>query len=163
MKDKNTEVAIYVLRERDAAAIKKIEIELNLSPWSLEDYKNEAKRNDSISFVAYENGKLIGFLIARLIMYENYNHLNSSELEIFNLGVAPDYQQTGIASRLLQKLFSEFKPCNTLKVWLEVRESNQKAINFYKSKGFIVKQIRKNFYTNPVENAFVMNLTCPAK
>jgi len=43
-------------------------------------------------------------------------------------------------------------------VWLEVRESNTEAQNFYRLNGFVQVQKRINFYIQPPENALVMRL-----
>ena len=39
---------------------------------------------------------------------------------------------------------------------LEVRSSNQPAINLYKKLGFTEAGTRKNFYAKPVEDAIIM-------
>jgi ribosomal-protein-alanine N-acetyltransferase len=41
-------------------------------------------------------------------------------------------------------------------ITLEVRESNESAINFYDSQGFEKIAVRKNYYSNPIENAVLM-------
>jgi ribosomal-protein-alanine N-acetyltransferase len=41
-------------------------------------------------------------------------------------------------------------------IWLEVRESNTAALTFYQKNDFNRMYTRKNFYTNPSENAIVM-------
>jgi ribosomal-protein-alanine N-acetyltransferase len=48
-------------------------------------------------------------------------------------------------------------------VWLEVRESNHKAIAFYVKNGFEQVQTRPNFYENPREAALLMRLKLPPK
>lgn len=40
---------------------------------------------------------------------------------------------------------------------LEVRESNQDAISFYKEKGFTEDGLRKDYYTDPAEDAVLMS------
>jgi ribosomal protein S18 acetylase RimI-like enzyme len=42
---------------------------------------------------------------------------------------------------------------------LEVRQSNHRAIEFYKRNGFHIISERKNYYLNPNENAWVMERT----
>ena len=42
-------------------------------------------------------------------------------------------------------------------VLLDVRESNENAICFYKAYGFLEDGIRKNFYENPREHAILMS------
>ena len=44
------------------------------------------------------------------------------------------------------------------KLLLDVRESNESAEAFYKKKGFVLDGVRKNYYTNPTENAILMSL-----
>ena len=43
-------------------------------------------------------------------------------------------------------------------IWLEVRESNTRAIVFYTRNGFERVQTRTNFYENPREHAILMRL-----
>ena len=42
------------------------------------------------------------------------------------------------------------------RVLLEVRKSNASAIRFYEGFGFKVLGERKDYYSNPIEDAFVM-------
>ena len=44
------------------------------------------------------------------------------------------------------------------KVVLEVRKSNNPAINFYLGFDFRIAGERRNYYSNPVEDAYVMEL-----
>ena len=44
------------------------------------------------------------------------------------------------------------------KVVLEVRKTNNPAINFYLKFKFKIGGERKNYYSNPVEDAYVMEL-----
>ena len=41
---------------------------------------------------------------------------------------------------------------------LEVRKSNDPAINFYLKFNFKIAGERKNYYSNPIEDAYVMEL-----
>ena len=47
---------------------------------------------------------------------------------------------------------------NARKVLLEVRKSNNPAINFYLKFNFKITGDRKNYYSNPIEDAYVMEL-----
>ena len=53
----------------------------------------------------------------------------------------------------LKKICREHKVTG---ITLEVRESNIIAQNLYKKEDFINAGVRKNFYTNPVENGIIM-------
>ena len=49
------------------------------------------------------------------------------------------------------------------RVLLEVRKSNASAIRFYEGFGFKVLGERKDYYSNPVEDAFVMEKSLHAQ
>ena len=55
MRDKAGKIEIEDLDASLIAEVKQIEIECNLSPWSLEDYQNEILRKDSIALTAKYN------------------------------------------------------------------------------------------------------------
>lgn len=164
---KNRELSIEITRmdEESILEVKEIELKCGLSPWSLEDYKKEISRDDSVCLIAKNNLKVIGFIIARLIMQEiseaaqNKNANGSlNEAEIYNLAVLDVNRQEGIGQILLNQFLVKAKEFRISCVWLEVRESNVPAINFYKKNNFQKIQVRKNFYRFPEENGWVMRL-----
>ena len=75
------------------------------------------------------------------------------EADIVRVAVLPEYRRRGIAEKLLLK---SFEINETDAVFLDVRESNAAAINLYKSLGFKDTGVRKDYYSNPTENAILM-------
>ena len=71
--------------------------------------------------------------------------------EILAIAAVEEYRNKGIAQELLAKI-------RIKNIFLEVRESNQTAINFYKKNKFKEISIRKNYYSKPTENAIIMKL-----
>ena len=71
--------------------------------------------------------------------------------EILAIATIEKYRNKGIAQELLDKI-------KTKDIFLEVRESNQVAINFYKKNKFKEISVRKNYYSEPNENAIIMKL-----
>ena len=71
--------------------------------------------------------------------------------EILNFCVLDQYQKQGIGSIL----FNEICKIKEGIISLEVRESNEKAINFYLKKGFIASSRRRAYYSNG-EDAILM-------
>jgi len=71
--------------------------------------------------------------------------------EILAIATVKEYRNKGIAQELLDKI-------KIKDIFLEVRESNQTAINFYKKNNFKEISIRKNYYSEPTENAIIMKL-----
>ena len=100
------------------------------------------KGNNSFIYVYLIENKVCGYLII----------LDSIDVyEILAITTIEKYRNKGIAQELLDKI-------KTKDIFLEVRESNQTAINFYKKNNFKEIRIRKNYYSEPTENAIIMKL-----
>ena len=100
------------------------------------------KGNNSFIYVYLIENKVCGYLII----------LDSIDVyEIRAIATIEKYRNKGIAQELLDKI-------KTKDIFLEVRESNQTAINFYKKNNFKEISVRKNYYSEPTENAIIMKL-----
>ena len=98
-------------------------------------------------YVGTSNGKIIGSLHTYKLEPKVFAHV-LSELTI---AVHPDFQSKGVGKRLFLTLLDDIKDNepSILRVELMARESNAKAINFYKTIGFVQegrleKRIRNN-------------------
>ena len=91
--------------------------------------------------------RLAGFSLARAAF---------DDLELLKIGVAPEFQRLGLGTRLMDETFAESGRRSCTRCFLEVRKSNQKAIQFYSINGFRIVGARLNYYSNPVEDAWVM-------
>lgn len=81
----------------------------------------------------------------------------ADECEVLNFAVDKSRRGKGIGALLLKEALSgEFT--EKADVFLDVRESNEPAIHLYKKFGFKEISVRKNYYTNPTENAVIMKL-----
>ena len=78
------------------------------------------------------------------------------ECDITHIAVKEQFRGNKIADKLMQKLCEHCNDNNISKVFLEVRESNFKAINLYKKHSFVASGVRKNYYKDPQENAIIM-------
>jgi ribosomal-protein-alanine acetyltransferase len=76
--------------------------------------------------------------------------------ELCNLVVLPEHVSKGIGYQLLQQCLEVARNRKIPRMLLEVRQSNQRAIAFYKRNGFRIVSERKNYYTSPREHAWVM-------
>ncbi len=77
------------------------------------------------------------------------------EADIMNVSVANDARRQGIASKLLTALLDEGKKRGINAFTLEVRETNTSARALYEKFGFENAGTRKDFYTNPADNAVI--------
>ena len=131
--------------------------ETNLSPWSAQSYLEEMKNENSIMLrLVDEDNTIVGFIVGRIVAAGSMEkHVDA---EIYNIAVIDSQQRTGCG----QTLFDAFKVIcskrNAANIWLEVRESNEKAIKFYERNGFTRVQTRNHFYENPREHAILMRL-----
>ena len=138
----------------NAAAIRKLAVEANIDAWSETDYISEIERTDSYVLIARVKGTICGFLVARLVP----GKANLPDLDLYNIAVRPPWSRLGFGTALLSELLNRIASKKVENIWLEVRESNLKAIKFYKKHSFIEELTRANFYANPVENAVIMRL-----
>ena len=79
-------------------------------------------------------------------------------MQITNLSLHPYFRGRGIGESVLRVVLKVVCGKGATFVTLEVRSSNTPAISLYKKLGFKVFGTRKGYYTNPVEDAYVMGL-----
>ena len=128
---------------------------VGLSPWTAENYLDELKNPDAVMLrlVSPEN-KTLGFIVGRLVGSE----ASSIDAEIYNIAVKQSAQKKGNGQLLLNAFTEQCRGKGVRTIWLEVRESNSPAINFYQKNGFIFVQRRSHFYSNPREHGWLMSL-----
>lgn len=142
----------------DVGAIVKIAEDCGLSYWSPNDYLREIDRADSIFIcLRVEVGGVAGFIVGRIIPAADTQY--TADAEILNIAVEPALRNQGFAGLLMDEFLSRCSKRQVYQVWLEVRESNTQAMGFYSKTGFIASGIRRNFYTQPVEDAVIMTRT----
>lgn len=138
---------IREMQEADLLQVAAIE-KANFSvPWSIQSFRESIQLEHTIYLVAEEQEDIMGYCG----MYRVFN-----EGEIVNVAVAEKYRRKGVASSLLEQLFLQSDVLKIDNFFLEVRESNEAAIQLYKKFGFSEAGIRKNFYEKPRENAIFM-------
>jgi len=79
--------------------------------------------------------------------------------EVVNLAVAPAARGRGAGSILLESLLESARGLGLVSIFLEVRESNVVAIALYHSRGFRDVGVRRQYYSHPVEDARVLQLS----
>lgn len=112
------------------------------SAFSKESTENLVKADNSFIYAYLIDEKVCGYLMV----------LDSIDVyEILAIATVEEYRNKGIAQELLEKI-------KTKDIFLEVRESNEKAINFYKKNNFKQISIRKGYYSDPTEDAIIMKM-----
>ncbi len=140
------EVNIREMTQDDISAVAKIEKECFSSPWS-ETALLESFGGGFRFWVAEACGAILGYCGCETVLDEAY---------VTNIAVSKPYRSYGIGTRLT-KAMADFCEDNGYSfITLEVRESNSRAISVYERLGFSKKGKRKNFYSNPKEDAVLM-------
>ena len=152
------QIKLESIQQADLSQVIAIASKVNLGDWRIDDYKEELERKDSYLVAAKIRQIVIGFIAVRFTLADSYDKSNCSQADIINIGVLKNYQRKGIGSLLLNEFLINAKELKIKTVWLEVRESNTDARNFYRLNGFVQVQKRINFYTQPSEDALVMRL-----
>lgn len=133
----------------DASEIALAEKEIFPDPWSERDIINTISTEGAMCYTALDGNKVIAYLIGRQIPPEG---------EIYRIATLPHKRGQGIAYRLLDYAVKCERGRGLESLFLEVRENNEPARRLYKSYGFKQIGVRKNYYTNPTDNAIVMLL-----
>jgi ribosomal-protein-alanine acetyltransferase len=80
------------------------------------------------------------------------------EAELFNMAVDPQHQHQGVGKALLEEARTRLLQAGAKRVFLEVRQSNRAALGLYYSVGFGLHSQRKDYYSDPPEDAYILSL-----
>lgn len=99
---------------------------------------------NNITITYEKDGRLVGYALGNHIVDEG---------ELFRIGVLPEFRGQKIADILMTNFLSEQRKNGAEKVFLEVRSKNTPAVSLYEKFGFEVISKRKNYYSNPADDA----------
>ena len=133
--------------EENIPQIAEIEKASFSKPWSEKSITESFLSQSNIFFVAEINGKIVGYIGMTLSIDEGY---------ILNVAVLPQYRKQGVGRKLVESLISFGENNKLVFITLEVRESNIPAISLYTQYGFSQVGKRKNYYSNPSEDALLL-------
>lgn len=117
------------------------------SPWSRQFFLEELQAAHARSILCQTGGKPIGYVI--------YWEL-PGELDIHNVAVHPRYRRQGVARAMLGDIIESAVKRGLRRMTLEVRRSNDAAQTLYRSLGFEVCGLRKGYYSDNGEDAWLM-------
>ncbi len=81
------------------------------------------------------------------------------EGQVTNIATHPDFRRRGYARLAVEWLCAKAESLGLSVIFLEVRASNRAAIGLYESCGFERTGVRRGFYSNPREDALLMQKT----
>ena len=141
-------IQIYSATPQDTDTLFQIETRCFATPWSKE------------SFAAALGSATYCFLIAKAdeaaVGFAGFCFAADSA-DITHIATLPSFRRFGIADRLLSALLCKARTMKIDTVSLEVRTSNLPAVSLYRKHHFSTVGLRRGYYTNPREDALIMN------
>jgi len=117
-------------------------------PWKKTDYEYELRVNPySRYYVLILNEEIIGYC-GMWVMFD--------QAQITTFVIEKEHQRQGYSKYLMDKIISVANESKCENITLEVRVSNVAAISLYKKYGFIIANIRKSYYSDNHEDAYLM-------
>ena len=124
----------------------------HLSHWSIDSYYRLLNDDNFTSSFVAELDEEAGTAVVGFVIF----HIAADSSEIYNIAVESGFARSGIGKHLMKAAIEESGKKRASRVVLEVRKSNNPAINFYLGFDFKIVGERKNYYSNPIEDAYVM-------
>ncbi len=142
------EVATEPMRRRHLPAVMRIERRAHPKPWSLGVFTSELAQGDARYYIVLKvDGKVVGY---GGLMFA------ADEAHVTNIAIAISSRRQGLGSHLLGELARESTQRQCGAMTLEVRMGNLAAQDLYRKFGFVVAGVRRNYYPETKEDAFIM-------
>jgi ribosomal-protein-alanine N-acetyltransferase len=137
---------IRTLSYSDLPAVAAIERRAFPTPWSIAMFVLELSKPTSVCLAAVRDRTLVGYTICS--RYDVVWH-------VMNIAVDPAARRQGVGSALLAELYRR-SGGERAQFTLEVRRSNQAAIDLYERDGFRIAGLRRRYYQDNGEDALIM-------
>lgn len=154
MKAPVEEVKIRRLMAADLDRVMEIERSLSQAPhWPRGSYETvlapASSRRLALVAEVPVTGGIVGYAVASLL---------PPQAELESIAVAAEEQGRGIGRKLFSAIVEALKAAGVSELLLEVRPSNQSALEFYRRLGWNEAGRRARYYTDPEEDAILMRL-----
>ena len=139
---------IVKMNEAHVASVAAIEKEcFGVDAWSEKSVASELTNQLSLWLVAVDGDRVAGYVGSQTVC---------DETDMMNVAVTADYRRQGLGENLVLALVEELKAMGSQCLTLEVRDSNTPARTLYEKLGFQQIGLRKNYYRNPKEDAYIL-------
>ena len=123
------------------------------SPWTRKMLEAELTGNQFAYFLVARDTAKAGTIVGSLCFWIVFE-----EVRLMNLAVAEEQRRRGIAAALVDSALRAGLTQAATRAVLEVRSSNRAAAALYQRVGFTQVSIRPAYYSNPVEDAVLMEM-----
>ena len=136
---------------RDLDAVMAVETSVYSHPWTRGNFIDSLAAGYLAEVLWGQEAGVVGYFVAMT---------GVGELHLLNLTMAPPWQGQGHGSSLLRAVREHAQALGLDSLWLEVRQSNERARELYRRRGFAEVGVRKGYYPAVVrrEDAVVMSL-----
>ena len=139
-------VQISELQAEDLMAVRALEQECFSDAWSEKLLQDLLTSSWDKTWVLKEEGRVCGYCNFRVI---------AGEGELMRIAVYGACRGRGYGRLLMERLLEEAEKEKITDITLEVRASNVPAIALYEAYGFQKEAVRKNYYSEPTEDALI--------
>lgn len=115
--------------------------------WTEEGFFAFLTKSNALFLVVEEKEKILGYCGLLMVLDEG---------DITNVAVRKERQREGIGHFLVDSLIRLAAELGVTTIHLEVRAGNKTAIRLYERMNFVRDGLRRNYYTNPTEDAVLM-------
>jgi len=139
--------------EEDLPIIQMIESKLYPKPWTINFFRIMFHMNQDLFIVALNDDELIGDTVGEI---EKIGKVSGPRMagHIMNIALKSQYQGIGVGTMLLDEIESRFISKGVDIAYLEVRESNVRAQQVYKHRGYEYVRTVESYYGD--EDGFIM-------
>lgn len=137
------------IQEEELILIADMEQQVFTDAWSENSLRETWLQPQTMMLGVWADEVIAGYVILYYVLDEG---------EIARIAVSQQFRRQGAGSVLFRALVEKCLEKGISRILLDVRQSNQSAIAFYRSHGFTEDGVRKNFYDHPTENALLMSL-----
>lgn len=132
----NLPAEFFPMNAQDLDAVAALEASLQVFPWSRGNFADSLEAGHS-AWVMRRGGDLVGFSVMMRVV---------DEAHLLNIGVARAYQGQGYGARMLRHVMENAHLTGAATLFLEVRQSNERAVDLYRHFGFRQIGLRKGYY-----------------
>lgn len=126
----------FPMNEHDLDAVAALEATLQVFPWSRINFADSLTAGYSV-WVLRMGGDLIGFSVVMSVI---------DEAHLLTIGICKRYQGQGYGARMLRHAMECARLGGASRLFLEVRPSNERAVELYRHFGFRQIGLRKGYY-----------------
>ncbi len=141
------------MSEPDLDRVAAIERAVFPEPWTRDCFRLDMTLPGVLCLVAEEAGDVAGYLIA----------WRDQGAHVANIAVAPGFRRRGIGAALMEAADEYGRSHGECRLWLEVRERNLDAQQFYLELGFGETGRRPGYYTNGEDALLFSRTIAPAR